>query len=141
MLFQFNLIWCQRCYICLDLKNCRISTTDSNQFPFIPNKNVLGICLWLKNSTSGEALFGEAAARPILLTDDVTDDEGEASENFSNPTLRTVAPEIVVQLLCNEPIHEILFAFSLSYLHPSTFLLCSQDHHSCNYNMLDHLLT
>ena len=122
MLFQFDLIWCQRCYIRLDLKNCRISTTDSNQFPFILNKNVLGICLWLKNSTSGEALFGEAAARPILLTDDVIEDEGEPSENFSNPTLRTVAPEIVVQLLCNEPIHEILFGFlSLTYIHPRSY--------------------
>ena len=46
-----------------------------------------------KNVTSGEALLGlTAAARPILSTDDVIEDEGELSENFSSPTLRTVAP-------------------------------------------------
>ena len=76
--------------------------------------------------TSGEA-WEVLAATPILLTIDSAgdddDEEEELSENFSKPTLRTVAPEITIFVTI------INTKRSKTYPHPSMFLQSLQNHH------------
>ena len=81
--------------------------------------------------TSGEVCGAVLAATPSLLTDEVA---GEPSENFSIPTLRTVAPKIYISVLMKGNWRLIPFCTTNYYLHPSMFLLYPQDHHSYNYN-------